>query len=79
MWIPVFRRDDELILPLESIEAKKSGSGGGIRSRVLIPTDRIGRAGGLGDKPVRMNPTQRNMAPNWDSGMQKLRRFEDEF
>ena len=47
------------------------------RSRTGL-ADGIGRIVGLGDKPVRTNPTQLIVVPNCDARLNKLRRFGDE-
>ena len=56
---------------------QKAAPEGEFRSRTGL-ADGIGRIVGLGDKPVRTNPTDRKMVPNCDVRLNKLRRFGDE-
>ena len=56
---------------------KKAAPEGEFRSRTGL-ADGIGRIVGLGDKPVRTNPTDRKVVPNCDVRLNKLRRFDDE-
>ena len=70
---PGLLRDENVTVKL----AKKAAPEGEFRSRTGL-ADGIGRIVGLGDKPVRTNPTDRKVVPNCDVRLNKLRRFDDE-
>ena len=56
---------------------KKAAPEGEFRSRTGL-ADGIGRAGGLGDKPVRTNLTHSLYAAKWDIRLKEIRQFDEE-